>query len=72
MNTDFAVLAQFLDSLSPEVSARSSNPLSSEQVEQIKAFAAGKLSDEARETLLPSILDNEKALHELVTQLKNA
>lgn len=72
MNNEFAVLAQFLDSLSPEVSGRSSEPLSKEQIEQIRSFAEGKLSDDERESLLPSILGNERALHELVSQLQKA
>ena len=70
MINEISLLTQFLDSLGPEVSGRSSSPLTSEQKEKIRLFAAGELSASERETLLPSILENEKALHELVQCLQ--
>ena len=72
MNNDISILAQFLENLGPEVSGRSSEPLTQEQIEQIHSFAEGNLSEEARESLLPKILENEKALHELVSRLQNS
>tara|TARA_R110000850_G_scaffold66959_29_gene148648 strand:+ start:4242 stop:4469 length:228 start_codon:yes stop_codon:yes gene_type:complete len=71
MNDDFSVLAQFLESLGPEVSGHSSAPLTADQVSQIERFAEGNLSAEGRESLLPEILGNEKALHELVKRLQS-
>ncbi len=70
MNDDFSVLAKFLESLGPEVSGHSSSPLTDEQLVRIGQFAEGKLSAEDRESLLPEILGNEKALHELVQRLQ--
>ncbi|MDF1657565.1 MAG: hypothetical protein P1U58_08125 [Verrucomicrobiales bacterium] len=70
MNNDFSILAQFLENLGPEVSGHSSNPLSDGQVELIKRFAQGKLTDAEREGLLPEILGNETALHTLVSKLE--
>jgi len=70
MNNDFAILAQFLESLGPEVSGHSSSPLDEQQLERIHQFAEGKLDSDAREALLPEILSNEKALHELVSRLQ--
>ncbi len=70
MNNEISLLTQFLDSLGPEVSGHSSSPLSPEQIEKIQLFAAGKLSPADREALLPSILENERAIHELVQTLK--
>jgi hypothetical protein len=70
MNNEISLLTQFLDSLGPEVSGHASSPLSPEQIEKIQLFAAGKLSPADREALLPSILENERAIHELVQTLK--
>ena len=72
MNNEFSILAQFLENLGPEVSGRaaSSVGLTSEQVDQIRRFAAGELPAEERDALLPDILGNDKALHELVEALK--
>ena len=70
MNNEIAIITQFLESLGPEVSGHSSSPLTSEQIERIQLFAAGKLSAAERESLLPSILGNEKALHQLVQTLQ--
>lgn len=71
MNNDFSILAQFLSSLDPEVSGHSSAALSAEDLEQIQLFAAGKLDESKREAILPSILGNEKALHQLVEELRS-
>lgn len=70
MNNDFSILAQFLENLGPEVSGHSSTPLTDGQVELIRKFAQGKLSAAEREGLLPEILGNETALHELVSKLQ--
>jgi len=70
MNNEISILSQFLENLGPEVSGHSSMPLSAEQIEKIQLFAAGKLGVDEREALLPSILENEKALHELVETLQ--
>lgn len=70
MNNEISVLAQFLESLGPEVSGHSSVPLTDDQIEQIRQFADGQLDADAREALLPQILENEKALHELVSRLQ--
>lgn len=69
MNTDFSILSQFLDSMGPEVSGHSSTPLSDDEISKIKQFAGGNLSAEEREAILPSILENERALNELVQAL---
>lgn len=70
MNNDISVIAQFLESLGPEVSGHSASPLSDDQISLIKQFAEGKLDAVSRDELLPEILGNEKALHELVAKLK--
>ena len=70
MNNEIALLSQFLDSLGPEVSGHSSSALTPDQIERIQLFAAGKLSPEDRAELLPGILENEKALRELVQTLQ--
>lgn len=66
MKNDFEILAQFLENMSPEVSGRSGMNLSPEQEELIRKFADGTLNAEAREELMPALLENEKALRELV------
>jgi hypothetical protein len=71
MNNDFSILAQFLDNLGPEVSGHSSTTLTAAELEQIQLFAAGKLDEAKRDEILPSILGNEKALHQLVEQLRS-
>lgn len=71
MNDDFSILAQFLENLGPEVSGHSSATLTAEQLEQIQLFAAGKLDESKRDEILSSILGNEKALHQLVEQLRS-
>ncbi len=70
MNNEIALLAQFLESLGPEVSGHSASPLTAEQAERIRLFAAGELGPAEREELLPSILENETALHTLVKTLQ--
>lgn len=69
-NDDFSVLAQFLESLGPEVSGHASSPVTDEQMARIEKFAQGELSADERASLLPDILGNEKALHELVKLLQ--
>lgn len=73
MNNEFSILAQFLENLGPEVSGRNGNSaaLTDDQINQIKKFAAGELSAEQRDALLPDILENDKALHELVQALQS-
>lgn len=70
MNNEIALLTQFLENLGPEVSGHSSSPLEPDQITQIQLFAAGKLSAADRDALLPSILENERAIHELVLTLQ--
>lgn len=70
MNNEISIISQFLESLGPEVSGHSASPLTDEQVEKIRQFAEGKLGAEARDEILPEILGNERALHELVTTLQ--
>lgn len=72
MNNEIAILAQFLESLGPEVSGHASAPLSDDQIAQLERFAAGKLGNDERRALLPEILANEQALHELVKRLRPA
>lgn len=70
MNNEISIVAQFLESLGPEVSGHSAAPLSEEQIQRIRQFADGKLDAEARNEILPELLSNEQALHELVTSLR--
>ncbi len=71
MNNEIALLTQFLESLEPEVSAHAASPLTSEQIERIQRFAVGKLGPTERQELLPSILENETAIHTLVKVLRS-
>lgn len=71
MSDEFAVLAQFLETLGPEVSGHASSPLTEEQSVLLNKFAEGKLNADERDALLPKILGNEKALHELVMHLQS-
>lgn len=71
MNNEIALLAQFLESLGPEVSGHSASPLTDEQIERIRLFASGRLGPNERQELLPSILENETALHTLVQTLQS-
>lgn len=70
MNNEIALLTQFLESLGPEVSGHSASPLTEDQIERIREFASGKLGPSERQALLPSILENETALHTLVKTLQ--
>ncbi len=71
MKNDFALLSQFLDTLGPEVAGHSSSePLTDEQTQQISEFASGKLTDQQREALLPSLLENENAIQALVDAIR--
>lgn len=70
MNNEIALLAQFLESLGPEVSGHSSSPLTDDEVEKIRLFAAGKLDATERAALLPGILGNDKAIHTLVQSIQ--
>ena len=70
MNNDFSVLAQFLETIDPEVSGHSSATLTPDQLVRIQRFAEGKLSASERDSLLPEIVNNDKAIHELVQALK--
>ncbi|HRQ89082.1 MAG TPA: hypothetical protein PLA50_09805 [Bacteroidia bacterium] len=71
MNNEISILAQFLESLGPEVSGHSASPLTEEQIEQIRLFASGRLGATEREALLPSLIENETALHTLVKTLES-
>lgn len=70
MDNEFAVLAQFLGSLGPEVSGRSSSPLNEEQMATIQQFVEGKLGAAERESFVSGIIDNDTAIHELVQKIK--
>jgi hypothetical protein len=70
MNNEIALLAQFLETLGPEVSGHSASPLSAEQIERIRELASGKLGPSERQALLPSLLENETALSTLVKALQ--
>ena len=71
MNNEIALLAQFLDSLGPEVSGHSASPLSETEAQRIREFAAGRLSPAERQDLLPTLLGNEAALRALVSNLRD-
>ena len=71
MNNEFALLSQFLENLTPEVTARSvQQPLSADQAQLIGKFASGELAESERETLLPALLENENALQALVKAIR--
>ena len=69
MKTECNMIAKFIDRRDPEVSGRSSAPLSEDEISKIQRFASGALSADEREAILPGILENEKALNELVQAL---
>jgi len=71
MENEFAILSQFLSQVGPEVSARSGLPVTDAQRQLIERFANGDLTSEEREQLLPDILENEKALRELVQAIQS-
>jgi|GEM_PF-478951 len=71
MNNDFSLLFQFLENLGPEVSGRSTaEALTNDQTQLIGKFASGELGEEERESLLPTLLENEKALQVLVEAIR--
>ena len=71
MKNDFALLSQFLENLGPEVAGRSvQEPLTDDQSRLIGKFANGELADDERESLLPSLLENETALRALVQAIR--
>ena len=72
MENEFALLSQFLEELGPEVLGHAANlPVTEDQLEQITKFAAGTLSAQEREELLPTLIENEQALHDLVQAIKS-
>ena len=70
MNNDFEILASFLDSFEPEVSGRSSEPISDADSARITKLAAGELSDAERAELAPLLASNDQAMQALVSALK--
>jgi len=70
MDNDFLLLAKFLENVEPEVSARSGQPVTDEQRALIERFATGELGASERERILPDLLENEKALRELVQVIR--
>ena len=46
-------------------------PVTEEELEMIKKFAAGGLTDKERKELLPTLIENEQALHDLVAAIKS-
>ncbi|MDF1752895.1 MAG: hypothetical protein P1U89_08995 [Verrucomicrobiales bacterium] len=71
MENEFALLCQFLEEMGPEVMGHSNLPVSSEELEKINKFAAGGLNSKEREALLPTLIENEQALHDLVQAIKS-
>lgn len=71
MENEFALLSQFLEEMGPEVIGHESLPVSEEQLELIQKFASGGLSSKEREALLPTLIENEQALHDLVQAIKS-
>ncbi len=71
MENEFALLCQFLEEMSPEVTGHNSRPVTPEQHEKINRFAAGSLNAKERESLLPTLIENEQALHDLVQAIKS-
>ena len=71
MENEFALLSQFLEEMSPEVMGHNNLPVTDEQLELINKFAAGGLNAKEREALLPTLIENEQALHDLVQAIKS-
>ncbi|MEO0415847.1 MAG: hypothetical protein AAF226_12950, partial [Verrucomicrobiota bacterium] len=67
----FSLLNEFLQQLSPEVVGHSDSPLTAEDQALISQFAQGELSESDREKLMPRILENEKALRNLVDAIQS-
>ena len=74
MENEFALLSQFLEEMGPEVVGHGNGnggPVSEDQLEQIAKFAAGNLSSKEREALLPTLIENENALQDLVAAIND-
>ena len=71
MENEFALLSQFLEQMGPEVVGHESFPVSEEEFELINKFASGGLSAKERKELLPTLIENEQALHDLVAAIKS-
>ncbi len=71
MENEFALLNQFLEEMGPEVIGHESLPVTDEQLDLIKRFVSGSLSAKDRESLLPTLIENEQALHDLVAAIKS-
>lgn len=70
MNNDFEILASFLDSFEPEVSGRSSEPITDADNARIAKLAAGELSEAERAEIAPLLASNDQAMQSLVSALK--
>lgn len=70
MENDFEILASFLDSFEPEVSGRSSEPVSDADAALIAKLASGELNDADRGRIAPLLASNEKAMQQLVSALQ--
>ena len=71
MDNEFALLSQFLEQMGPEVVGHSNEPVTEEQREMIERFAAGGLNQQEREAILPTLIENEQALNDLVQAIKS-
>ena len=71
MKNDFEILAQFLDSFEPEVSGRSSDPVSEAESALITKLAAGDLTEAERAELAPLLASNDQAMQALVRALNS-
>lgn len=70
MENDFEILATFLDSFEPEVSGRSSEPVSENDAELIARMAAGQLGEADRARIAPLLASNKQAMRQLVNALR--
>ncbi len=70
LSNEIALLSEFLESLGPEVSGHSAQPINDEMKERIRQFASGKLGLAERQEILPRILENETAFRALVKALQ--
>ena len=70
MENEFALLSQFLEEMGPEVIGHESLPVTDDELKLINKFAAGSLNSKEREQLLPILIKNEQALHDLVQAIK--
>ncbi len=70
MENDFEILATFLDSFEPEVSGRSSEPVSESDAALIARMAAGQLGEADRARIAPLLASNEQAMRQLVSALQ--